>query len=112
MHYHHQYFFVAIASVIRGYFNGMQNLSITAKSQTFEQVFKTVFTIMLVELIAIASGVNTTLMAAGANLATTLAVLVSFLYLYKYYNRNKKEIWKQTTKAAVQTTKMKVLKSC
>lgn len=103
-------FFVAIASVIRGYFNGMQNLSITAKSQTFEQVFKTVFTIMLVELIAIASGVNTTLMAAGANLATTLAVLVSFLYLYKYYNRNKKEIWKQTTKAAVQTTKNESVK--
>lgn len=98
-------FFVAIASVIRGYFNGMQNLSITAKSQTFEQVFKTVFTIMIVELIAIASGINTTLMAAGANLATTLAVLVSFLYLFKYYNRNKKEIWKQTSKSSIQNTK-------
>jgi len=97
-------FFVAIASVIRGYFNGMQNLSITAKSQTFEQVFKTVFTIMVVELIAIASGVNTTLMAAGANLATTLAVLVSFLYLFKYYNRNKKEIWKQTNMAPITKT--------
>lgn len=95
-------FFVAIASVIRGYFNGMQNLSITAKSQTFEQVFKTVFTIMVVEIIAIASGVNTTLMAAGANLATTLAVLVSFLYLFKYYNRNKKEIWVQTNKSHIQ----------
>mgnify|MGYP004637092805 CR=1 FL=1 len=98
-------FFVAIASVIRGYFNGMQNLSITAKSQTFEQVFKTVFTILVVEMIAIASGVNTTLMAAGANLATTLAVLVSFLYLFKYYNRNKKEIWKQTNGRAVGNTK-------
>ena len=98
-------FFVAIASVIRGYFNGMQNLSITAKSQTFEQVFKTVFTILVVEMIAIASGVNTTLMAAGANLATTLAVLVSFLYLFKYYNRNKKEIWKQTNGRAVGSTK-------
>lgn len=98
-------FFVAIASVIRGYFNGMQNLSITAKSQTFEQVFKTLFTIMIVELIAIASGINTTLMAAGANLATTLAVLVSFLYLFKYYNRNKKEIWKQTSKSSIQNIK-------
>jgi len=95
-------FFVSIASVIRGYFNGMQNLSITAKSQTFEQVFKTVFTIAVVEIIAIASGVNTTLMAAGANLATTLAVLVSFMYLFKYYNRNKKEIWVQTNKSPIQ----------
>ena len=97
-------FFVAIASVIRGYFNGMQNLSITAKSQTFEQVFKTLFTILVVEMIAIASGVNTTLMAAGANLATTLAVLLSFLYLFKYYNRNKKEIWKQSNKSSIKTT--------
>lgn len=97
-------FFVAIASVIRGYFNGMQNLSITAKSQTFEQVFKTLFTILVVEMIAIASGVNTTLMAAGANLATTLAVLLSFLYLFKYYNRNKKEIWKQSNMSSIKIT--------
>lgn len=93
-------FFVAISSVIRGYFNGMQNLSVTAKSQTFEQVFKTVFTIVVVEIIAIMSGVDTTLMAAGANLATTLAVFLSFVYLYRYYNINKKEIWKETVKSA------------
>jgi len=92
-------FFVAISSVIRGYFNGMQNLSVTAKSQTFEQVFKTVFTIIIVEIIAIMSGVNTTLMAAGANLATTVAVFLSFVYLYRYYNINKKEIWKETVKS-------------
>ena len=98
-------FFVAIASVIRGYFNGMQNLSITAKSQTLEQVFKTLFTILVVEMIAIASGVNTTLMAAGANLATTLAVIVSFLYLFKYYNRNKKEIWKQSNMSSIKESK-------
>ena len=38
-------FFVSITSVLRGYFNGRQNLSVTAKSQTIEQIFKTVFTI-------------------------------------------------------------------
>lgn len=103
-------FFVAIASVIRGYFNGMQNLSITAKSQTFEQVFKTLFTILVVEIIAVASGVNTTLMAAGANLATTLAVLVSFLYLFKYYNVNKKEIWKQSNMSSIKTTQNQSVK--
>lgn len=103
-------FFVSIASVIRGYFNGMQNLTVTAKSQTFEQVFKTLFTILVVEMIAIASGVNTTLMAAGANLATTLAVIVSFLYLFKYYNRNKKEIWKQTTMSPAKVSKNESVK--
>lgn len=89
-------FFVAISSVIRGYFNGMQNLTITARSQTFEQLFKTIFTIIIVEMLAIMSGLDTTLMAAGANLATTLAVLLSFLYLYRYYNLKKKQIWKKT----------------
>ena len=34
-------FFVAIASVMRGYFNGRQNVKATARSQTLEQVFKT-----------------------------------------------------------------------
>ena len=103
-------FFVSITAVIRGYFNGMQNLTVTAKSQTFEQVFKTLFTILVVEMIAIASGVNTTLMAAGANLATTLAVIVSFLYLFKYYNRNKKEIWKQTTMSPAKVSKNESVK--
>ena len=38
-------FFVSISSVIRGYFNGRQKMSATAKSQTVEQVFKTALTI-------------------------------------------------------------------
>jgi len=86
-------FFVSIASVIRGYFQGISKLSISARSQTVEQVFKTVWTVVLVELIAIYSGTNTTLMAAGANLASTLSIFMSFGYLYLYYNRYKKEIW-------------------
>ena len=94
-------FFVAIASVIRGYFNGMQNLTITARSQTIEQLFKTILTIIIVEILAIMSGLDTTLMAAGANLATTLAVVLSFLYLYRYYNIQKKEIWKELQKSTV-----------
>lgn len=90
-------FFVSIASVMRGYFAGMQNLTASAKSQTYEQVFKTLLTVILVEIVGLATGLNTTLMAAGANLATTLAVVLSFFYLYRYYNINKKEIWKQTS---------------
>ena len=44
-------FFVSCVAVIRGYFNGIQSFSETAKSQSLEQIFKTVFTIVLVELI-------------------------------------------------------------
>lgn len=92
-------FFVAIISVIRGFFNGCSKIKITANSQTLEQVFKTVFTIMVVEIVVIFSGTNVTLMAAGANLATTLATLTSFLYLYAYYKMHRKE--KLTTEAEI-----------
>ena len=85
-------FFVTIASVFRGYFNAREKISVTAKSQTLEQVFKTVLTVMVVEIIAIASRLNTTLMAAGANLATTLSVLLSFGYLFIYYKMYRKDI--------------------
>lgn len=84
-------FFVAIISVIRGFFNGRSKIKITANSQSLEQLFKTVFTILVVEIVAVFSGVNTTLMAAGANLATTLATVVSFLYLFAYYKVHRKE---------------------
>ena len=94
-------FFAAIASVVRGYFNGMENLSITARSQTFEQIFKTTLTVMVVELVAIMSGTNTVLMAAGANLATSLAVFLSLLYLYRYYMVRRKQIWQNITTSPV-----------
>lgn len=85
-------FFVAIASVMRGYFNGRQQIKATARSQSLEQIFKTVLTIILVEIVAIVSNVSTELMAAGATLATTLATLTGFGYLYFYYKVRRKEI--------------------
>lgn len=85
-------FFVTIASVMRGYFNGREKISVTAKSQTLEQVFKTVLTIIIVEIIGFSSGLDTTLMAAGANLATTLSVLLSFGYLSIFYTMYKKSV--------------------
>ena len=85
-------FFVSISCVIKGYFNGRENLKVTANSQTLEQLFKTILSIILVEIVSIASGVDTTIMAAGANLATTLATILCFSYLYRYYKSFKKEI--------------------
>ncbi len=84
-------FFVSISSVIRGYFNGRQKMSATAKSQTVEQVFKTTLTIIIVEIVAICTNVNTEIMAAGANLATTFATFLSFSYIYTLYKMNRKE---------------------
>lgn len=85
-------FFVAVASVMRGYFNGRQKISIGAKSQSLEQVFKTLLTIIVVEIVAILSNISTEWMAAGANLATTLATFLGFSYLMLYYRNERKEI--------------------
>ena len=82
--------FVTVAAVLRGYFNGLDKVSVTAKSQSLEQVFKTAITILAVEFIGMGTGLNTTLMAAGANLATTLSVLLSFLYIIMYYRNFRK----------------------
>ena len=85
-------FFVATSSVMRGYFNGKKSLKTTARAQTLEQIFKTVLTIVVVEIVAIMTTTSTKLMAAGANLATTLATFLSFSYLILYYKSKTKEI--------------------
>ena len=85
-------FFVAISSVMRGYFNGRQSMRVTARSQSLEQVFKTVLTIILVEVIAMISGTSTEFMAAGANLATTGATFLSFSYMFLYYRSIRSEV--------------------
>ena len=88
-------FLVSIASVLRGYFNGRENLSVTANSQSLEQIFKTILTICIVEQIAAVSCNNTIFMAGAATLATTLATLFSLVYLYRYFIKRKKEVWKE-----------------
>ena len=85
-------FFVSIASVLRGYFNGRETMKVTAKSQSLEQIFKTIFTIVIVELIFTISSGNTVWMAAGANIATTLSIFLSFMYLFSLYKMNSKQI--------------------
>lgn len=82
-------FFVSLICVIRGYFNGNGTLKVTANSQTLEQIFKAVFTILLVEIVGIMMGLDTKIMAAGANLATTVATIGSFIYLFVFYKNNR-----------------------
>ena len=88
-------FFVAISSVMRGYFNARQNIKATARSQSLEQVFKTVLTIIVVEIVAILSHASTEWMAGGATLATTFATFSGFSYLYLYYKTQRKEMAKE-----------------
>lgn len=94
-------FLVSIASVLKGYFNGRENLSVTANSQSLEQIFKTLFTILIVEQMASISCNNTILMAAGATMATTIATLFSVIYLYKYFIKRKKEMWQEVISSTI-----------
>lgn len=84
-------FFVSIISVMRGYFNGKGKIYITAKSQFYEQVAKSIITIVLVEITSKISNYNTEAMAAVANLSTTIATLYSLIYIYIRY-KNEKDI--------------------
>ncbi len=91
---------VAMSSVIRGYFNARSNMKATGDSQALEQILKTVFTVLAVEVVAHLTSNNVTLMAAGANFATTISVIGSFIYIYKFYKVRKKGIHEE-----IQTTK-------
>ncbi len=85
-------FFVSITAVIKGYFNGRENLQVGANSQTIEQIFRTIMTIILIEFIAHNTGLDTKIMAAGAAVSTTLSEIICFTYLFKYYKSVRKEI--------------------
>ena len=78
-------FFVSVASVYKGYFNGIKKIEVTAKIQFIEQVLKSIFTILFVEISSKLSNYNTEIMAAFANLATTCATAISLIYMNKKY---------------------------
>lgn len=106
-------FIVAIDAVLRGYFNGREKMSVTANSQSIEQVLKTILTIGVVEILAYISKENTVTMVAGAAMATTAATFFSFLYLYVFYIKNKREIWKDviTSTSKEKESITKIIKS-
>ena len=98
--------FVCLSSVIRGYFTGMENMNATSTSQVLEQFFKCVLTVLIVYTLAslpiIMEGIlnvaehdaekRAAYMAAGAQVATTLSTILSFLYLAIFYQRRRKQI--------------------
>ena len=81
-------FFVSINSVVKGFFNGINKIKITAKVQFLEQVLKSFLTIILVEIASKYSNNNTEIMASAANMATTIATFCSMLYILKEYRKN------------------------
>ena len=94
-------FFVCVSAVIRGYFAGLGTMKASSISQALEQFFNCVLTITFVYALI---GKEPYIMAAGGNLSTTLAILISFSYLIVFYKKNIKE-WREETDDVVITTK-------
>ena len=98
--------FVAIASVIRGYFNGMYNMKPSSFNQTLEQVFKAALTVLFVygihyiynnqtELalnLGITESTVTSIMAVWANIASTISCAIGLVYLLIYFKFHKNDI--------------------
>ena len=103
--------FVCLSSVVRGYFVGMQNMQASSRSQILEQVFKCVLTVGIVvfmskhTLYPNDSDMNAAMMAAGANLATTLATVLSTIYIFGFYFKRKNGIQEKIRQTAVETAK-------
>lgn len=81
-------FFVCVSATMRGYFAGLGTMGASSISETLEQFFNCCLTVLFVYALI---GQDPYIMAAGGNVSTTLAVLISFSYLLIYYKRNIKK---------------------
>ena len=91
--------FVSSSAILRGYFAGLGSMKATSVSQTLEQFFNCVLTITFVYALV---GKDPAIMAAGGNVSTTLAIVISFMYLYIFYKRRKKEILEECNNQTVE----------
>ena len=99
--------FVAISAVLRGYFSGQQDMKPTSISQTLEQFFNCLLSIIFVYACI---GKDAYIMAAAGNLSTTCSIIISFLYLLAYYKGNKIEIKNSIDSPEKEKTNMQLLK--
>ncbi len=109
--------FVCLSAVIRGYFVGMSDMKATSSSQVLEQVFKCFLTILIVWKMGQLTfyrdaDMKAYCLAAGANFATTVATVLSFLYLVWFYFRNKPKIKKNMQNNSEKTLSMPFGKMC
>ena len=80
--------FVAASATFRGYFAGLNDMKPTSSSQIIEQFLNCVLSITFVYALI---GREPYIMAAGGNLSSTLAIIITFMYLIIYY-KNKTDL--------------------
>ncbi len=99
--------FVSASAVFRGYFAGMNDMKPTSYSQIIEQLFNCVLSITFVYALL---GREPYIMAAGGNLSTTLAIILTFVYLIIYYKKRKLKIDPKQKSEEEDLTAAKLLK--
>ena len=100
--------FVAASAVFRGYFAGQNDMKPTSASQILEQFFNCVLSITFVYALI---GKEPYIMAAGGNLSSTLAIIITFMYLILYYKRRKIRVSKKQISPEKNKTNGQLLKA-
>lgn len=83
---------VSIASVFRGYFIGLGNVSAHSVAQIIEQIINSVLSVVFVMMLV---GKSPEIMAMGSTAATAVSTLSALIYLYIYYKKNRNVIWEE-----------------
>ena len=96
--------FVCVSSVIRGYFTGLKDMRATSNSQVLEQILKCSLTIIFV-YVAAGMAASAEMMATWANFATSVATVLSFLYLMLFYHNRKKSLSRKAEQSTGETLK-------
>ena len=86
-------FIVSIESVLKGFFNGKEEIKNTANSATIEQIVKSIGTIICVEIVGAVSKNNTILMVHAVAIATYISNVFSVLYLLIKFIKSRKQIY-------------------
>ncbi len=94
--------FVCVSSVIRGYFTGLKDMRATSNSQVLEQILKCSLTIIFV-YIAAGMAASAEMMATWANFATSVATVLSFLYLMLFYHNRRKSLSRKAEQSTGET---------
>jgi stage V sporulation protein B len=84
-------FFVAIMSAYRGYFQGMQNMKVTALSQIVEQSGKLVIGLALAYFLFVSTG-RPELGALGALIGISISEAIALVYVMGAYRKRKQGI--------------------
>lgn len=99
--------FVSASATLRGYFAGQNDMKPTSYSQIIEQFLNCVLSIGFVYALL---GKEPYMMAAAGNLSTTLAIVLTFVYLIAYYKKRKIKVEKEQVSPEKNKTTGQLLK--